>query len=189
MSELVAGVFPPEWTLDDLAVLPDDGHRYEIIDGGLHVSSPPMSRQQVCASRLEHDLALAAPPGFEVLHGVGLDLGRSMFVPGIAVVTAESALKGVALFEPAEVRLVVEIVSPSSKSMARLLKPTRYAEAGIPSYWRVEGVSDGEPIIVVYELDGDHYRQAAVIHAGERITVGRPFRMTLDPARLLSHQR
>src|SRR5664280_2972289 len=34
------------WTLDDLAQLPDDGRRYEIIDGSLLVSPPPSNYHQ-----------------------------------------------------------------------------------------------------------------------------------------------
>ena len=36
---------PPDlhrgWTLEDLATLPDDGQRYELVDGGLVVTPPP----------------------------------------------------------------------------------------------------------------------------------------------------
>ena len=83
-------------------------------------------------------------------------------------------------------RLAVEIVSPSSVKMDRLLKPERYAAAGIPSYWRIEpGSNDTELAIVVYELDGDKYRETVVIEAGEQVTVDRPFRVTLAPAQLV----
>lgn len=34
--------------------------------------------------------------------------------------------------------LVVEVVSPSTKTQDRVTKPVQYAEAGIPCYWRVE---------------------------------------------------
>jgi Uma2 family endonuclease len=81
--------------------------------------------------------------------------------------------------------LAVEVVSPSSVSMDRLLKPARYAEAGIPSYWRVEGANGDALSIAVYDLDGNHYRETAVIHAGEQVEVDRPFRVTLAPAQLV----
>jgi len=186
VSELAVPVIPelPHlWKLDDLAMLPDDGHRYEIVDGGLHVSPPPGSRHQVFAARLEYLLRQAGPGGLEVVQGVGIDFGRSMFIPDVSVVTAAVALAGVPLFKPSDVRLVVEIVSPSSVSMDRLLKPARYAEAGIPSYWRVESGADG-PSIAVYDLDGDRYHETAVIWAGERVEVDRPFRVRLEPALL-----
>ncbi len=39
---------------------------------------------------------------------------------------------------PADVLLVVEVVSPSSVTTDRITKPAQYAAAGIPAYWRVE---------------------------------------------------
>ncbi|MDW5323625.1 hypothetical protein [Plantactinospora sp. KLBMP9567] len=44
------------WTEDDLRTLPADGHRYEVIDGSLHVTPP--------ADFQHHELAAALPgPG------------------------------------------------------------------------------------------------------------------------------
>ncbi len=41
-----------DWTWADLERLPErDGHRYEIIDGSLHVSASPTPRHQLVASR------------------------------------------------------------------------------------------------------------------------------------------
>jgi len=187
VSELVVlGDLPREWTLDDLALLPDDGHRYEIVDGGLYVSPPPTSSHQVCAARLDRVLERAAPPELEVLQGVGIGLGKSAFIPDISVVLAEVAARDVPQFTPSEVLLAVEIVSPSSVSMDRLLKPARYAGGGIPSYWRVElGRNGGKPFIAVYDLDGDRYRETVVVEAGEQVQVDRPFRVTLAPAQLV----
>jgi hypothetical protein len=42
------------WTSADLSALPDDGNRYEIIDGELLVSKPPhYYHQRVCANTVE----------------------------------------------------------------------------------------------------------------------------------------
>ncbi|MGH2457245.1 MAG: Uma2 family endonuclease, partial [Chloroflexota bacterium] len=41
----------PRWTASDLALLPDDGKRYEIIDGDLYVSKPPhLYHQAICVA-------------------------------------------------------------------------------------------------------------------------------------------
>ena len=190
MSELVMGELPQEWTLDDLARLPEDGHRYEIVDGGLHVSPPPGLSHQLAASRLCHALRLAAPAEYEVLEGIGIGLGRSMFVPDVAVIAAQIAVSGAPLSKPADIRLAVEIVSRSSVSMDRLLKPARYAEAGIPSYWRVEfGRSGADPTIAIHDLDGERYRQTMVIRAGQEVEVDRPYPVVLAPADLVGPRK
>jgi Uma2 family endonuclease len=177
---------PPEvWTLEDLANLPEDGRRYEIVDGVLLVSPAPGLPHQFVLNELCYLLTHARPPGLAIVPGIGIDMGHTMLIPDLAVV-ARDAVPGAVLARPADVRLAVEIVSPSSVSMDRLLKPVRYAAVGIPSYWRVEpGSDDTELAIAVYELDGDKYRETVVIKAGEQVEVDRPFRVTLAPAQLL----
>jgi Uma2 family endonuclease len=186
MSELIDVALPYVWTPEDLALLPEDGHRYEILDGALLMSPPPTSRHQLCAARIDRALARVAPAEFEVLQGVGVDLGDSMFVPDISVVLASVARADVTLFKPGEVLLAIEIVSPSSRRIGRTLKPAKYAEAGIPVFWRVEpGRGDVPPVIAVHELDGDGYETTMTIVAGETVRVERPFPVVLDPGRLV----
>ncbi|MGH3491262.1 MAG: Uma2 family endonuclease [Actinopolymorphaceae bacterium] len=64
--------WPDFWTEDDLAALPDDGHRYEIIDGSLIVNPPSTSRHQSVVANLLAVLREAAPPGWRILHEVGI---------------------------------------------------------------------------------------------------------------------
>ena len=63
-------VSPPDlsrgWTLDDLDTLPDDGQRYELVDGGLVVTPPPTQRHQVPGNDLQDRLRAAAPAGWRV---------------------------------------------------------------------------------------------------------------------------
>lgn len=80
---------------------------------------------------------------------------------------------------PAEVRLAVEVVSPESEERDRKNKPPRYAEAGIPHFWRVEE-SDGEPVVYVYELDPATRAYAITgIHHG-KLGVTVPFAIDID---------
>lgn len=43
---MVVPQFAPEWTVDMVQALPEDGQRYEIIDGELYVSPVPRREQQ-----------------------------------------------------------------------------------------------------------------------------------------------
>ena len=45
-------------------------------------------------------------------------------------------------YQPHEVVLAIEIVSPTSLSMDRITEPALFAAAGIPYYWRIE-TTDG----------------------------------------------
>jgi Uma2 family endonuclease len=54
-------------TRDDLEALPDDGHRYELLDGALLVTPAPGFRHQRTVVRLSAALMAVVPAGLEVL--------------------------------------------------------------------------------------------------------------------------
>ena len=131
---------PPEgWTTDDLDALPEDGIRRELIDGVLHVSPSPASFHQIIAGRLMVALEESCPPRYQVTQAVEVRVNkRRSFIPDVLAVTAKAAAHNPRKFQPDEVLLAVEVVSPSSRGMDRVAKPGFYAEAKIPFYWRVE---------------------------------------------------
>jgi Uma2 family endonuclease len=59
-------------------------------------------------------------------------------VPDVVVVAAEAIDETTTRIPSDAVLAVVEVVSPSTISIDRAIKPAMYAEAGIPVYWRVE---------------------------------------------------
>jgi Uma2 family endonuclease len=61
---------------------------------------------------------------------------------------------------------VGEVVSPSTVSMDRAIKPAMYAEAQIPIYWRVE--LEDSPKIVVCSLSRGRYVTRTTLTAGAR---------------------
>ena len=78
---------------------------------------------------------------------------RRLFIPDVLVTTFEAARRRSGGFTADEVVLVVEIVSPGSQSMDRVLKPALYAKAGIPHFWLIE--TDGDITVHTYRLDVD----------------------------------
>src|ERR1700722_4266954 len=58
-----------ELTVDDLAAMPNDGHRYELIDGGLIVTAAPGFNHQICVGRLHLLLHGGLAPDLTVMLG------------------------------------------------------------------------------------------------------------------------
>jgi Uma2 family endonuclease len=107
---------------------------------------------------------------------VDLDLpGEQRVQPDLVAV--ERGRTGSRLSLP--VSLVVEIVSPGSRTNDRVTKRATYAAAGIPAYWIVD--PDGG-VITCLMLEGDHYRVAA---EGATVTVDAPVSLRIDLPALL----
>lgn len=138
------------WTLHDLDALPDDGQRYELVDGGLVVTPPPTQRHQDLANDLRDRLQAAAPPGWRVRQEFPLPFGPdTQRIPDVVVYRwplqhpRDDERNRVG---PLDVGLVVEVVSPTTRRTDRFAKPGEYAEAGISLFWRLET----EPVLALH---------------------------------------
>jgi Uma2 family endonuclease len=172
------------WTIDDLKLLPEDGMWYELIDGSLLVSPMPAIPHVRAANRLRRLLDRVAPPGLEVIQEGGIAIGgRTTYLgPDICVVHAP-ALDGTGdNLDSADVRLVVEVLSPSNRGRDLVLKRHYYAAGGIPHYWIVDPAAR---TLTELTLDGDSYRETNVVLAGSVWRTTEPFPIMLDPADFL----
>lgn len=173
------------WTENDLAELPQDGTRYEIVDGRLYVTPPAGESHQDRAGGLYAILRAAAPPGWRVLYEIGLRIGDDRLIPDLVVLPpgtpkADSDYNDVEDVKPA---LVVEVASRSTETIDRGNKMIVYAKGGIPAYWRV--TRDG--IVHMHRLmEMGEYGLLATLKPGEPHDVLWPFPLTLDPAKLKS---
>lgn len=167
------------FTIHDLLDLPEDGRRYEVLDGALSVSPAPKPYHQFVADRLRRVLEDAAPSGFFVLSATAVRLGedKSAYVPDVVVTTLDPRTLPEWL-EAHDARAVVEVVSRSSQRNDRFFKPHVYASIEIPCYWRVE--LDPKPTVHIHVLDGDTYRLVQTVEPREPAQVEHPFPMTLD---------
>jgi len=168
---------PALWTIDDLDGFPDDGNRYELIDGELLVSPPPALPHQLLQSRLVRVLFAGCPPSMEVLFApVGVERGAHTHVEPDVLVVAKTALGSTKLVELP--LLVVEILSPSSRRTDSVRKLRVYEQLGVPSYWIAD---PDEPSVTVLELGDGRYREIGVGRGGEQLVVSAPFPVTLVP--------
>ncbi len=167
------------WTEPDLHLFPQDGHRYEIVDGSLHVTPPLDADHERVVSHLVSLLRAAAPDGWWACARLGVRIGDSHVVPDLAVLRPGAA--GAPWNRPADVALVVEVESPATRRYDRLLKHDLYASAGIGAYWRVERPDGKPPVAQMHTLVDGAYGRAASVCAGERTEVSVPYPVTVAP--------
>lgn len=131
-----------EWTVAMLDALPDDGNKYELIDGVLFVTPAPSDRHQLVAGTLYSRLraymrpssvgrAMFAPA--DVRRG---DSERNRIQPDVFVVRISGGQFPEYPYVMSELLLAVEIVSPSNPAYDYQTKRALYLES-IPEYWVV----------------------------------------------------
>ncbi|GIF18865.1 Uma2 family endonuclease [Actinoplanes tereljensis] len=167
------------WTEPDLHLFPQDGHRYEIVDGCLHAGPPPPESHEAMVRAIISTLRSAAPPGWWVCDRRGIVIGDSNLVPDVTVLRPRSS--GSIWTDPADVALVVEVETSATRRYDRILKPTLYAEAGIHAFWRVEP-GHVTPILQTYRLSGVQYRAEHRIEGAEPVKLDAPYPIRIAPA-------
>lgn len=142
MEGVAAAERPPDsvepWTFEDLLALPESLWRYEIVDGGLLMTPPAGIWHGGVSDALRTILKTSLPTRMRVLGPVGVDLHPTYLIPDLIVIDDKAVRPERDRAQPSELTLVVEVVSPGSQSTDRILKPAKYAAAGIPHFWRVE---------------------------------------------------
>jgi Uma2 family endonuclease len=172
------------FTVAELDRMPDDGRRYELLDGVLVVSPRPTTVHQFVAMRLLRVLADACPDDLCVVPEPAVELGpQTEFDPDLVVVRMDQ-IGGAKFTEPP--LLIVEIRSPSTALVDLNRKKAAYERFGVLSYWIVNP-DPPRPELTVFELRDDVYALAA--KTSEPFTAGRPFALRLDPARLTTGLR
>lgn len=175
------------WTERDYFALPEDRRRIELLDGGLLVSPAAGSRHQRLSSHLCHALGRAAPSWLEVLEAVNVRVapGR-ILIPDLVMVTNPGL--DVTVWDPAEVAMVIEIVSQGSIAADRAIKPQLYSAAGIDHYLRIELNGPG-PSSVAYQLQRGCYIEATSSSSDQLLCLAQPFPIDLDLAELATATR
>lgn len=126
-------------TYDDYLRLPDDGKRYEIIDGELYVTPAPATRHQFIVSNLlrlvgafvhHRKLGRLLTAPLDVLFG-----HHDLAQPDLVFISAErmeivtkAAIQGAP-------DLVAEVISPSTGKRDEGIKLRLYEREGVREYW------------------------------------------------------
>ena len=152
---------------DDIWDAPEDGNRYEVIDGELHVTPAPSLGHQTAASTLLAYLWNYVRPrrlGQVVTAPVGVVLEEETGVqPDLVYVSRERSNIIVERGVEGAPDLVVEVLSPGTQSRDRGIKMRAYAKAGIAHYWMLDHRAR---TLEAYELGEQGYGPAQVYGPG-----------------------
>ena len=182
----IAEAWPPAgqlFTVDELDRMPDDGRRYELLDGVLIVSPRPRLLHQEVAVELTVQLREACPPHLRVIPEPAVMLTRiTEFDPDIVVIRRE-LLREAKVTEPP--LLIVEVRSPTTALIDLNRKKSAYEQFGVPSYWIVDPNPD-RPELTVFELGpGGRYEEGGRARGTTPFRALRPFAVDIVPARLV----
>ena len=170
-----------EWTVEALETLPNNGLRYELLDGTLIVSPSPTPRHQRAVLELAVLLRDGCPADQEVFVAP-LDWqpdGRTSLEPDLMVVQRD-LIGDKNIQQPPT--LVVEVLSPGTARIDRMIKFSRYAEGGIGQYWIVD---PAVPSVEVYDLAGGAYILVGAGSGEESVAVAEPIAVVVVPQLLV----
>lgn len=168
-------------TRADLATMPDDGHRYELLDGVLIVSPAPRRLHQRAVGRLFLALNEVCPSELELLFApFDVVLADDTVIQPDLVIAPRDAYTDREL--PAAPLLAIEVLSPSTRGIDLLLKKDRLRRADCRHYWVVD---PDEPSIIAWALDGDDYREIGRAVGEATLELTGPLTVSLTPADLV----
>jgi Uma2 family endonuclease len=137
---MAMAVSVPRYTIADLQRFPNDGNRYELLDGVLIVTPSPANAHQIIVSRLQLKLMQAAMvPGHAQVVGPGAITvpPRTQLQPDILVYPARYPIDS-QWEEIDEHWLAVEVLSRSSRVYDREIKRDAYIALGVREVWLVD---------------------------------------------------
>lgn len=172
-----------DWTVGDLADLPEDGNRYEILDGSLLVSPMPALPHGRAVSRLHRSLVLQAPDAMMVVQNIGVLrhlVSQTYLVPDLMIILDETLDRVGTALRPSEALVVVEVISPKREAIDLVTKRHYYATMEISQYWIVD--PPAARLTVMRAPKDGAYREEVAVGAGETWTTDDPFDMSLGPA-------
>ncbi len=142
MSHRHPMVMHDDWTAERARALPDDGMRYEVLDGVLAVTPAPSFGHQRAGFILARVL-----DDYITLHRIGLVLTapadvefspRRLLQPDVLVVPLVDGRPPRSFEEAGRLLLAAEVLSPTTARRDRFTKRAIYADEAVPEYWIVD---------------------------------------------------
>jgi Uma2 family endonuclease len=170
LADWVAGPKQGEWTYSTYAALPDNGQRYEIVNGVLVMPPSPDGPHQDAALRIGHYLLVHvefAGLGKVRISPADVELSpNNVYQPDVFVVLKEHMDRVRTKRVVGSPDLVIEVASPSTAVYDRLTKYETYERFGVPEYWIAR---DDARTIEVLVLENGKYRSLGVFSGQETL--------------------
>src|SRR5437868_1029615 len=130
------------WTVDDLRDLPEDGNRYEVIDGELFVTPAPSLRHQEAIAEMHvrlREYLNREPVGHAYFAPADVIFSRTRAVqPDLLVVPLVNGHRPERFEDVGKLLLAVEVLSPSTARADRVAKRVLFRDEGVAEYWIVD---------------------------------------------------
>lgn len=165
-------VITKSWTYEDYLNIPDDGNRYEIIEGELFVTPPPITVHQYASMRVLVSLSGVIREGklgvaYHAPYEIHLPHTNTVVQPDILFIRAENAPKAEDPYFAGVPNLLIEILSEGSKRTDIQIKFGVYEKARVPEYWIVDPKGKS---VTVYVLNEGKYEEWVQAVGDEMIT-------------------
>jgi Uma2 family endonuclease len=131
-----------DWTVEKALALPEDGKRYEVLDGELFVTPAPTYRHQSAIFKLGlriEDHVRAHRLGWVQISPADIVFSqRRLLQPDLFVVPWRPEGEPTSWAEVTSLLLAIEVLSPSTAHADRHRKRLIYQDQGVPEYWIVD---------------------------------------------------
>jgi Uma2 family endonuclease len=131
-----------DWTVQRVLALPDDGNRYEVVDGELLVTPAPTFHHQDAIFALAWRLKPfvdSSSGGYLSLSPADMELDeRTLVQPDLFVFELPGGRRPQRWADITKILLAIEVLSPSTARADRHVKRRRYQRQGISEYWIVD---------------------------------------------------
>ena len=162
-------VVDPRYVYEDLLTMPDDGRRYELLEGDLLVSPSPNRRHQRIVSKLVGFLLRLEEAGKGEVYPAPFDVvfdRHTVFEPDVLFIRAERLGIVTERNVSGAPDLVVEVLSESTREVDLGRKLHAYGRHGVGEYWVVDPDAN---TVQVFRREGEAFVEAGTVGRGSEI--------------------
>ena len=185
LPELMLRSADATWDRAKWEQLPDDGNRYEIIDGVLYMTTAPSAFHQWILRQIIRILYAQID---DTNVGITFWSPMGVFMPGCDPVQPDLLVirtNELSMIHDRRVygvpALLIEVLSPSNAEKDTEIKRKAYAQAGVPEYWIVRPAT--RDVLLYTQPDdalGDYVQSQRVAPDAELVSPTLPIRTTIS---------